>query len=349
MRFAIFGLSGSGKTTLFNVLTGRHEEKGFATSKHVAVVPIPDPRLDAIFEKTGSKKKTPVHLEYVDVIIVGDRRTESNFASIRPADAVVNVVRAFESEEVPAPEGIDPERDIKEVEQDFIIMDLAQVETRMEKIKRERSKRKDPELEKEMQVLQKVKDFLDQEKPLRELELSPEEEVLIRGYEFLSAKPVVHVINADENNFSQWREKVKSLPAGEKSGYVVINAKIEEEIMGLEQEEAEEFMKLYGIEKPAVEEFLLKSFEVLDLIIFYTTNERETRAWPLKKGSTAYEAAGKVHTDIQRGFIRAEVVDWRTFVEAGSWAELRKQGKIRVEGKSYVVQDGDVLFFRFNP
>ncbi len=344
MKFAIFGPPSSGKSTLFSVLTGGRLERGYG--KQVAAVAVPDERLDAIHESSGSAKKTPIHLEFVDTVITTDRRAESNYAHIRPADAVVNVVRAFHLEGFPEPE---PLSQIREVEQDFIVLDMAQIEGRLERLEKEMAKRKEERLEKERKVLLKLKEQLDKERPLRELELPEEEEVLIRGYEFLSAKPVVHVINADDSNFSYWMEEIKKLEPGKKAGYAVINAKIEEEILGLEEEEAREFLKAYGIERPAVEEFLRVSFQVLDLIVFYTTNERETRAWPVERGTTAYEAAGKIHSDIQRGFIRAEVVDWKSFVEAGSWAKLRQEGKVRLEGKDYQVRDGDVIFFRFNP
>jgi len=322
MKFVIFGEPQTGKTAFFNLLTGLGEKK-----KHIAVVKVPDPRLDSVAEVEKSAKKTPISLSFVDP----PAREQIN--EMRGGDALLHVIKSD-----------DPLKEIKKKEEEFLISDLEIISGKVERLEKEYSKRKDKELEKEIDFLRKVKETLEKGICLRQ---EYEEESYLKGLGLLSLKPIIHVINCDFENVEKWDRVAKSI-SGKMKGAFVIDVKTEQELLESPEKERKELMEEFGIREVRAKKFLEKAFKVLELIVFYTPGEKETRALEIRKGTTALEAAGKIHTDIAKGFIRAEVCNWEEFVDSGGWTGVKQSGKLRLEGKDYVVQDGDVIYFRFN-
>ena len=358
MKIAIVGLSNSGKTTVFNALTrGTAETAAFTSGRfepNLASVKVPDPRLDVLAEIYKPLKLTAAEVQYVDVNGFkgeeqGTELPAEILGYIGTADALLHVVRAFEDEKVPHPSGVvNPEADLAGIDFELIFSDLRIIERRLERLEKDLKKTSGQEKNikiAEQDLLFRLKEALEEERPIRDLELSSQEEKLIRGYPLLSKKPVLVVLNIGE-------EQISSPPPLEydhlNSLVVPLSAKIEEELTQLEESDAREFMESLSIEEPARDRVIASSYALLGLISFLTVGEDEVRAWTIRQGAVAVEAGGVIHSDIERGFIRAEVVSFEDLVESGSMAGARKQGLLRLEGRQYVLQDGDISHFLFN-
>ncbi len=349
MIFTIFGYPKTGKTTLFNILTGlsiSRDKFSVSNEVHRAVVDVPDERVDKLNEIFNTKKKY-TKIEYFDTgaVSFGEVKDTKFFDTLRKADGLIHVVRNFEDDEILHPEGtIDYKRDIKRMEEELVLADYISCEGKLERLRKDYLKMKTKEIEFQIKLFEKLKTHLDEGKPLRELELSKEELKAISGFEFLSLKPIIHVVNSDDNG-------MKKVVFEEGKGRIVIGflGEIEEEIHELSPEERREFMKEYGIKESMRDRIIKNSYKLLELVTFITAGEKEVRAWPIKKGSSVYEAAGKIHSDIQKGFIRAEVIEWDRLYEAHGWKGAKEKNYIRLEGKDYIIKDGDVINIRFNP
>jgi GTP-binding protein YchF len=356
VKIGIVGLAQVGKTTLFRILTrprGGDVDAG-RPATHVGVVHVPDPRLDRLMEMYPGSKEVHASVEYVDTpgSIIQLARTGIQSQNLRELDALAHVVRAFE-DQATAPEGgaVDPKRDIENVELELILSDLAVVEKRLERLERDLKKQKSPVLEKEMQVLRTCKAALEKQTPLREVALSAEGATAIRGFTFLSLKPMLYVLNLGEKDAA--RANVAEEFAGKtglrqrpRTAVTAVCGKVEAELSELSDRDASDFLASYGLKESAMSRLIRASYQLLGLISFFTVGEDECRAWTVRSGATALEAAGEVHSDIQRGFIRAEVVKFDDLVAAGSLAETRTRGLLKLEGKEYVVHDGEVIHFR---
>ncbi len=322
MKFVIFGKSQSGRTTFFTLLTGLGEKK-----KRLAMVRVPDHRLNVLAEVCNSKKRTPINLAFVDPLPMEET------SELRSGDAVLHIVRST-----------DPVKEVEKMEEEFISTDLESISLKLEKLGKEYLRRKDKEAEKGIEFFRKVKGVLENGKPLRE---EMEEEGYLKGLGLLSLKPIIHVINCKFEEIEKWEKEAKRIRGRMKGGFA-IDARTELELLSLSDGERKELMEEFGINELKSEKFLSKAFEILELVVFYTPGEKETRAWEVRKGTRAIDAAGKIHSDIAQGFIKAEVGKLDEFVEAKGWSGLREKGKLHLEGKDYIVQDGDVIYFRFN-
>ncbi len=357
LKLGIIGLPGSGKTTVFRALTGGVESADRKGSQHdpaLGVVMVRDPRLDFLVEYQKPKKVTPVHVEYLDIAgITGEGKPGQSIGDkvlshIRPLDALVHCVRFFDSSSLGPP---NPLGDFKAVEEEMILTDLAVAEKRLERVSKDLQRGR-KELAEELNLLEQARSVLDEGKPLRLFPPAMESEKL-RGFAFLSCKPQLIVVNAGEDKrkseIDGMLNQIKDLVAGHP--HVALDylyADTEAEIARLSPEDAQEFLSEMALEEGAKDRIIKRSFELLNLIVFFTVGEPEARAWQLEKGKTALKAAGTVHSDMERGFIRAEVVAFDDFKQAGSMAAAHKAGKVRLEGRDYVVRDGDMILFRFN-
>jgi GTP-binding protein YchF len=360
MKIAITGLANSGKTTIFNALTGLDLETTiYATvtaEPHHGVVKVPDSRLDRLSEIYKPKKTTYATVEYVDYIGLTKGDMEQNrkvFDLVKDVDAMVHVVRGFEDGSVSHPIGnVDPLRDAETIELEMIFSDLELVDKRLERMELGSKRGKKPD-EGEKQLLLKCKEILGSEKPLRDTVFSEEDQKAMRHLQFMSIKPEVIVLNVAEQevNSEATAKTVSDLQAFFRGRQVTVQSmcgKIEMEIAQLSPEEAKAFLDDLGIQEPALNKLIRVSYDLLGLISFLTTGEDEVRAWTIEKGLHAQQAAGKIHSDIERGFIRAEAVSYDDFIAAGSTHAAREKGQFRLEGKTYVVKDGDIINFRFN-
>ncbi len=358
MKIAITGLSNSGKTTVFNALTGLNAETpiypNVSGEPNIGVVKVPDKRILKLSEIYKPKKSTFATIEYIDYIGLtkGDiKQNKKVFDLIKDADAIVHVVRAFRNESVSHPlENIDPIRDIETVELELIFADLDLVEKRLERIEENKKRGKKPD-ESEQRLLLELKDFLLEEKALRDFNFTSEELNSIRHLQFLSIIPKVVVLNMGEEDLNkdninktkkEISEKFHALPVLSFCG------KIEMEIAQLPPEEKQLFLDDLKIDEPASFKLIQTCYEMLGLISFITVGEDEVRAWTIKKDTPAVIAAGKIHSDIERGFIRAEVISYDDFIASGSMQIAREKGLLKLEGKTYHVKDGDIINFRFN-
>jgi hypothetical protein len=365
MEIAIVGLPKSGKTTVFNAVTkGKAETGTYAPSTagpNVGVAKVPDPRLDVLDQMFHAKKKTPAEVRYVDLGVLPKGLGQSEgvsgqlLAHLSRADALLHVVRAFEDERVPHIEGsIDPQRDVATLDLELTFSDLAIIERRLQRIETSLKAAKPHEREafsKEKALLARLSSALEDEVPIREQELTDEEKKAILSYQFLTAKPMLLVFNIGEEKLPQasslegeWRAKYQR----PQSQVAVLCGKLEMELSQLEDAEAKEFRSALGLEEAALNLMIRLSHELLGLISFFTVVSDEVKAWTIHRETSAVKAAGKVHTDMERGFIKAEVIAFDDLVKCGSIAEARKQGRLRVEGKNCIVQDGDVITFLFN-
>lgn len=356
LKIGIVGLAQVGKTTLFRTLTHAHGT-GLGSGRpeaHVGVVHVPDPRLDRLAEMIHPQRKVYASVEYVDTpgSVIDLARTGAQTAALREMDALAHVVRAFQDEAIPHPNGsIDPRRDIENVELELVLSDLGSVEKRLERLDKDLKKQKNPALEKERHVLEVCKEALEKQVPLRELSLAPEDERMIRGFTFLSSKPMLYMLNLGEDDAGktdaadQYAAELE-LKQRPKTTVTAICGKIESELAELSDEEAGEFLASYGLKESAIARVVRSSYHLLGMISFFTTDGGECRAWTIRAATTAVEAAGEVHTDLQKGFIRAEVVPFEELSAAGSMAEARHRGTVKVEGKEYVLHDGEVVHFR---
>jgi GTP-binding protein YchF len=356
VKLGIIGLPGSGKSTVFRALTGGVGSEGHKGNQEpgLGVVKVNDPRLDFLVAYHNPKKVTPVHVEYADIAgITGEGKSgktlgDKFLAHVRPVDALVHCVRFFESSYLGS---ADPMKDYYTVEEEMILSDLASVEKRLERIEKDLKKGR-KELAEEAELLKGARTLLEEGRPLRLYPPAIDSDKL-KGFAFLSAKPELVLINAgDDKEKDEIRALAEEISAeiSDQPRVAVdwLFADAEAEIARLSPEEAEEFLEDLSLEEGAKDRIIKASFALLNLIVFFTAGDPEARAWQLEQGKTALKAAGTVHTDMERGFIRAEVVAFDDFREAGSTAAAQKAGKFRLEGRDYVVRDGDIVLFRFN-
>jgi GTP-binding protein YchF len=358
MQIGITGLPLSGKSTLFQTITKTHIDPSILAraESHQAVIKVPDQRLEKCVQIFNPKKKVNAAIEFVDIIGLqkgdsGSTQFTSNFLSkIKNTDALIHVVRIFENELVLHPEGkIDLMRDINIVETEFILADMSIIEKRIESLKKQILKIHEDNLKKELIVLEKCFEILQNEKPLRDSELSKEDLKILKTYQFLSLKPQLIAINLDEtqiNDSEKYLNELVKHKAGRNTKVLSFFGKIEMEMSELSEEEASVFMAEYGIKNSALDTIIREAYSLLGLQSFLTVGEDECRAWTVRKGSTAQEAAGEIHSDFFAKFIRAEVVHYDDFIKNGSFAKAKESGTWRLEGKEYVVKDGDIISIR---
>ncbi len=355
MKTGIIGLPQVGKTSLFKILTKAKIEDRFSREAHVGVARVPDERLEKLSALYSPKKTTFAQVEYVDVAAIGQEALKETafLTNLRNVDALIHVLRAFDNDAVPHEGAIDPLRDAKSVEFDLMVSDLTQVEKRLERVEKDMKKGRTSELEREQALLLRSKESLEKEIPLRELEMTPDEKKLIRGFMFLSQKPILYALNVNEGpnlgsdlDSAVSRFKLDSLAHRPNAGGTAICGKVEAELAEMEDAEATDFLESYGLHESGLVRLIRKSYELLGLISFFTAGEDECRAWTVPLGSKAPQAAGAIHSDLEHHFIRAETIRWDNLLEAGSEAAARAKGTLRLEGKEYVVQDGDVVHIR---
>jgi ribosome-binding ATPase len=356
MKIGLIGLPKSGKTTLFNLLTG----SSVATSRydagraelHTGVARVPDARVDRLSALFRPKKTTYATFEVVDVAgIEKGERGALEAKELRNADALLHVVRAFTDDARGAP---DPRRDVLDLELELMLADLEVVDRRLERLAASiKKQRKEAEV-REHDLLGRLKATLEQETPLRAVDLTGDEARVVRGFTFLSQKPILHLVNVEESAIAEGersaeRHRLAEVAARPHSRVGWVSAVIEAEIARLEGEAQQAFLADLGLAEPAINRVLRECFALLGLVSFFTTGEDEVRAWPIPAGTRAQDAAGSVHSDIARGFIRAEVNGYDELIAVdGSFADLRARGQLRLEGKDYVVRDGEICHFRFN-
>ena len=363
MKLGVVGLPNVGKSTLFNAITKNNipsENYPFCTIEpNTGVVAVPDDRLIKLAEMYNTKKITPATIEFVDIagLVKGASKGEglgNKFLShIRETDAIVHVVRCFENSKIIHVDGnIDPIRDIEEINMELILADLESVTKRLERVSKG-VKAGDKTAVKEMTLLEKLRTLLEQEKPVRSYPANEEEKELIRSFFLITSKPVIYCANVNEEQIRNQDSdpniaKVRNYAVLDNAESIVVCAKIEEELSKLSEEELEMFKEELGLKEFGLGQLIVASYRLLGLISYLTAGEPEVRAWTIKRGTKAPQAAGKIHTDFEKGFIKAEVVSYDDLVELGSMAVAKEKGKVRIEGKDYVVQDGDVMLFRFN-
>ncbi len=351
MKVGIVGFAGSGKTTVFNTLTGLSAEVGSYGARdrvNLGVIKVPDSRIEKLSDIYNPKKKVLAEINFVDFAGPegGDKVSGSSLDTklvpqMREAEALVQVVRGFENPSLNL--AVDPARDAQNFESELILADLVLVENRLTRFKKEKA---DP---REKEVIERCFSQLEAEKPLRELDLSAEDQKFLLGYRFLSQKPVMLLYNVGEDRIAaEIPSALKELATNKNLELITMCGQAEMEIAQLEPEEQQAFLDDMGIKEPARERFIKSAYAMLDLISFLTAGEDECRAWTIRRGTNAQKAAGKIHSDIERGFIRAEVVAFDDLIACGSEAKCREQGKLRLEGKEYPVADGDIINFRFN-
>ena len=358
MKAGILGLPTSGKTTLFNLLTGSEADTTpFSSGKREAnlgIVKVPDERLDKLAVLCGSKKITHAEISFVDLAGLpgagGDRaaeRAEDMLPYLRDADALALVLRDFESTRAPAPDGrIDPVGDLEEIRSDLIITDLTSVEKKLGHLEREK-KSGDPAKVREYELFLRAKECLDSERRLATLDLERDEKKTLSGYGFLTLKGLILLRNISEDRSIEPPPELVAKAEQMRAPLVTVNALVEHEVRQMPEEDRETFYEMYGIEGHGRSRFIRGAYEALDLITFFSAAPNEARAWPIRRGINARRAAGKIHTDMERGFIRSEVIPHEILVELGGEKEAKEKGKMRLEGKEYIVQDGDVMLIRF--
>ncbi|MGH9682038.1 MAG: redox-regulated ATPase YchF [Candidatus Acidiferrales bacterium] len=355
MQTGIIGLPQVGKSSLFRILTrARVDARSAPNQAHVGIARVPDARVVKLSEVFKPKKITFATIEYVDVGGLQKDR-EKNSASLVPlreADALAQVVRLFENPAVPHEAGsLDALRDIENVEIELMLNDLEQASKRIERVEKDLKKKKDPHGEAELQLLLRCRQALEAEKPLRELEFKPEEQKMLNGFMFLTRKPMLYVLNLGDEQVSEIDSVVEKyhlekLAAKPHTAVVPFCGKIEAELADLDDAEAAEMMRAYGLAESGRDRLIQASYRLLGLISFLTCGEPECRAWTIERGMTAQKAAGAIHSDIEKNFIKADVVKWEDLLAAGGFAAARERAQVRLEGKEYIVQDGDVILFR---
>ena len=358
LRAALIGLPSSGKTTLFQLMTSIHDAPRGKGDVNIGISKVPEERLDRLTAMYNPRKRVPATVEFTDV--AGPARSGAqalvDVAGYKNADALVHVIRAFRDASVPHPSSsIDPARDAQAMEDELILADLGVAERRLERIEKDLKKGRSTELEQERDLVQRCKDALEHGTPLRALPLAGDDLKRLRGFQFLSAKPLLLVINLDEADVAEVGSDLSR--AAEKTGLtaflahastraVALCAKIELEISQLEGADAKAFLSDLGLTESGLDRVIRTSYDLLGYISFFTVGEDECRAWSIARGTPAQLAAGEIHSDISRGFIRAEVVAYDALIGRGTMAACRDHGEVRLEGKEYVVQDGDIINFR---
>jgi len=355
MQSGILGFPKVGKTTLFNILTASRQATdkfGASRETNVAVARVPDPRLVRLRDLFEPRKYTPATVEYVDVpgFQKGEGAKSLDLARLRDVDVLVHVVRAFEDEELVHSEGsVNPSRDVDNLELELILADHELVERRIERLRAAAKRGLRAEESKEMELLvDRILHALEAEQPLRDLAIPADDERRLRGFQLLSAKPLLVVYNVSEDEIGRVRAMDLGFAPGVRRDAVVVSAPLEAEIAALAEGEQREFLEDLGLEEPSLDRVIRATYELLGLISFFTVGEDEVRAWTLRRGTSARDAGGAIHSDIARGFIRAEVVGWEDLLRLGTLAACRNEGLLRLEGKEYEVRDGEVVHFRFN-
>jgi GTP-binding protein YchF len=356
MKTGIIGLPQVGKTSLFRILTKAHlSAQANPRDAHIGVAKVPDDRLHRLAALYNPKKLTYTSVEYVDLGAIGqDALKETAYIGhLRQVDALAHVVRVFEDPAVALVAEIDPLRDIKNVEFDLMVSDLGQIEKRLERLEKDLKKMKTPELEKEFELLKRANAQLGSEKPLREMEMTPEDKKRLRGFMFLSEKPIFYVLNIGEStelgkelDEAVSKYKLTEIAARPNAAATAICGKVEAELAEMSDADAAEFLGSYGLKESGLVRLIRTTYRLLGLISFFTAGEDECRAWQIPANTRAQEGAGAIHSDLQKHFIRAETIRWDQLLEAGSEANARAKGTLRLEGKDYIVQDGDVMHIR---
>jgi GTP-binding protein YchF len=355
MKTAIIGLPMTGKTSLFMILTGASQEsRAGSMSVRTGVAKVPDPRLEELAKLFDPPKVTYATVEYLDCPSISKEslRDPGFLAGLRVADAFAHVLRVFPDETVPHEHGsIDPVRDLNEVDTELILSDLVVIEKRLERLEKDRKKQRSAEIDQEIDLLTKAKELLEQDQPLRNLELNAEDEKRIRGFQFLSQKPMLCVLNLGEADASHLREKEEEFRNGPLAGrkqteVAAICGKIEAELAELPVADQRDYLGSYGLHESGLERLIEASYRLLGLMSFLTAGETEVRAWTVPLNSKAPAAAGAIHSDFEKKFIRAEVVNWKNLVDLKGYPGVREKGLLRLEGKEYIVKDGDVLVIR---
>jgi len=355
MKSGIIGLPQVGKTSLFTILTKAHVETHGGREAHIGIARVPDERLDKLAALYNPRKTIHASIEYADVAAIGQEALKDTAyaTALRNVDALVHVLRAFDDPAVPHVGAIDPARDARNVEFDLMVNDLGQIEKRMERLVKDLKKIRSPELDKEHELMVKSQEQLERERPLRELELTPEDRKRLRGFMFLSQKPILYVLNVGESadlgsDLERAVQKfgLQEIASRPNAGATAICGKVEAELAEMDDASAAEFLSSYNLKESGLVRLIRTTYELMGLISFLTVGEDECRAWTVSRGTRAVEAAGAIHTDLEKHFIRAEVIHWDALLEAGSEANARARGTLRLEGKDYIVKDGDVVHVR---
>lgn len=352
MKAGIIGLQSVGKTTVFNVLTQGKAAAGPAAGRrlepNVGIVKVPDTRLDFLSSKFNPEKTTYAAVEFVDVQgLVRGKGQDMALAPVRTVDALVHVVRVFQDDSVPHSEGaVDAERDKRNLDYELMLADIASIEKRMERLEKDLKKLKNAALEKELAYLQRAKAWLESEKPLREMEIGEDEKKLVKGFAFLSEKPMIYVENIGEDQLDRLRHPDANRTLRPNTEQTIICGKLEAEMAELPADELKTFLADYALTDSGAERLIRTTYRLLGLISFFTVGEEECRAWTIARGTNAQNAAGVIHTDLADHFIRAEVCHYDDFAKHGTMLALKEKGLLRLEGKEYPVKDGDIMTIR---